>query len=163
MMYNVFAQGKVHYCSFRITDTLGYPMSGWRFTIISKDITSSTADKDGNVDFVLHDNEINYDRAKFHFTVGCESKDIKLIDIMPFQDNPVDGFIVTLLEYKVYDESNIPCSIKRHDNYRRNKSKCYYWNQNRKWKKARKPVEKNMDYYEKYLNNCSEPFAIDVD
>lgn len=157
------AQNNVYYYSFKITDSLGAPMSGWSFKIISKDITRSVSDKNGFVDFVFRDGAIDYDNAEFQFTVACESKQILLKDIKPFETNVVDGFMVVLTEYKVYQDSNIPRHIKMHHNIYNKKSKCYAKRLLKKWRKASRPIKDNYEYYKKYINNCDEPFAIDVE
>lgn len=162
-MINLKAQKNVYYYSFRITDTLGAPMSGWRFKIISKDITRSVADKEGIVDFVFREGTIDFSNAKFQFTVKCESKQMLLKDIKPFETTVVDGFIVTLTEYKVYQDSNMPRYIKKHHNIYDKKNKCYAKRLVKKWRKASKPIKENYEYYKKYINNCEEPFAIDVE
>ena len=157
------AQNNVYYYSFKITDSLGAPMPGWRFKIISNGITRSVSDKDGIVDFVFRDGAIDYDNAEFQFTVACESKQILLKDIKPFETNVVDGFMVVLTEYKVYQDSNIPRHIKMHHNIYDKKSKSYAKRLSKKWREASKPVKENYEYYKKYINNCDEPFAIDVE
>lgn len=157
------AQNNVYYYSFKITDSLGAPMPGWRFKIISNGITRSVSDKDGIVDFVFRDGAIDYDNAEFQFSVACESKQILLKDIKPFETTNVDGFKVVLTEYKVYQDSNMPRYIKRHHNIYDKHNKCYFKHLHRKWKKASKLINENYEYYKKYINNCDEPFAIDVE